>query len=148
MKLGLDNIRAYNRPLTEKLWKEIPKLGYPTLTPPDNDTPIVSFIVEKPGALRAKLKKANVALNDTLLWWVAGGIDAIELFAKAVETSGSTDGPGIIAYLNAQTKYPGYFGNYSWSPTQHNGYPTRDVVMSAANSEKDGAFSLAPGYAM
>jgi selenocysteine lyase/cysteine desulfurase len=61
LKLGLDNIRAHNRPLTEKLWKEIPKLGYPTLTPPDTDTPIVSFIVEKPDVLRARLKRANVA---------------------------------------------------------------------------------------
>ena len=60
LKLGLDNIRAYNRPLTEKLWKEIPKLGYPTLTPPDNDSPTVAFVVKDPDALRAKLKKANV----------------------------------------------------------------------------------------
>jgi branched-chain amino acid transport system substrate-binding protein len=32
-----------------------------------------------------RLNKAKVALNDSLLWWVAGGIDAIELFTKAVE---------------------------------------------------------------
>lgn len=60
LKLGLENIRAYNRPLTEKLWKEIPRLGYPTLTPPDNDSPTVAFVVKDPDALRAKLKKANV----------------------------------------------------------------------------------------
>jgi branched-chain amino acid transport system substrate-binding protein len=96
--------------------------------------------------LVARLKKANIALNDTLLWWVAGGIDVIELFAKAVEASGSTDPQGIIAHLNTLNKYPGYFGDYTFTPTQHNGYPTDEVVMSEASTAKDGTFALAPGY--
>jgi branched-chain amino acid transport system substrate-binding protein len=93
-----------------------------------------------------RLIKAKVEINDTLLWWIAGGIDAIELFAKGVEASGSTDSAGIIAYLNSLSKYPGYYGDYTFTPTQHNGYPTEDVVMSAANSAKNGTFALAPGY--
>ena len=93
-----------------------------------------------------RLIKAKVEINDTLLWWIAGGIDAIELFAKGVEASGSTDGAGITAYLNSLSKYPGYYGDYTFTPTQHNGYPTEDVVMSAANSAKNGTFALAPGY--
>jgi branched-chain amino acid transport system substrate-binding protein len=93
-----------------------------------------------------RLIKAKVEINDTLLWWIAGGIDAIELFAKGVEVSGSTDSAGIIAYLNSLSKYPGYYGDYTFTPTQHNGYPTDDVVMSAANSAKNGTFALAPGY--
>ncbi|HZC94883.1 MAG TPA: ABC transporter substrate-binding protein, partial [Bradyrhizobium sp.] len=87
-----------------------------------------------------RLTKAKVAMNDTLLWWIAGGVDAIELFAKAVETGGSTDGPGIIAYLNSLSKYPGFFGNYTFTPTQHNGYLTEEVVMSEARSAKNGTF--------
>lgn len=93
-----------------------------------------------------RLIKAKVEINDTLLWWIAGGIDAIELFAKGVGASGSTDGAGIIAYLNSLSKYPGYYGDYTFTPSQHNGYPTADVVMSAANSAKNGTFALAPGY--
>ena len=93
-----------------------------------------------------RLIKAKVEINDTLLWWIAGGIDAIELFAKGVEASGSTDSAGIIAYLNSLSKYPGYYGDYTFTPAQHNGYPTDDVVMSAANSAKNGTFALAPGY--
>ena len=38
------------------------------------------------------------------------------------------------------------FGSYSFTPEQHNGYPQNEVVMSRANSQKDGAFALAPGY--
>ncbi len=61
LDLGIENIRAWNHPLTNKLWKELPRLGYPTLTPPDNPAPIVSFVVQDPEKLRAKLKKANVS---------------------------------------------------------------------------------------
>jgi branched-chain amino acid transport system substrate-binding protein len=43
-------------------------------------------------------------------------------------------------------KYPGYFGDYTFTPGEHNGYPTEDVVMSEASSARDGSFALAPGY--
>jgi len=89
--------------------------------------------------------KGKVELSDTLLWWVAGGVDAINLIAKAVE-NGSTSPDDIIKYWNGVKKFPGYFGDYSWSPTEHNGYPGDDVVMSDASSAKNGAFKLAPGY--
>jgi branched-chain amino acid transport system substrate-binding protein len=89
--------------------------------------------------------KGKVNLSDTLMWWVAGGIDAVNLVAKAFEqTSGSPD--DIIKYWNGLKKYPGYFGEYTWTPNEHNGYPTEDVVMSDASSAKDGTFKLAPGY--
>lgn len=92
----------------------------------------------------AKLK-GKVNLSDTLLWWVAGGVDAINLIAKAVE-NGSTSSEDIIKYWNSVKKYPGYFGDYTFTPTEHNGYPGDDVVMSDASSAKDGTFRLAPGY--
>ena len=62
----------------------------------------------------AKLK-GKVNLSDTLLWWVAGGVDAINLIAKAVE-NGSTSSEDIIKYWNSVKKYPGYFGDYSYLP--------------------------------
>jgi branched-chain amino acid transport system substrate-binding protein len=122
-------------------WKKVYAIGYKSCSYDASGK-----LPPKSEDLVARLTKANVALNDTLLWWVAGGIDVIELFAKAVETSGSTDAAGIIAFLNAQSKYPGYFGNYSWSPTQHNGYLTEEIVMSEASTAKNGTFALAPGY--
>lgn len=88
----------------------------------------------------------KVNLADTLLWWVACGIDAIEMVAKAVEARGSSSSEAIIAHWNGLSKYNGYFGDYSYSPTQHNGYPTADVVMSQASSARNGTFALAPGY--
>ena len=93
-----------------------------------------------------RLIKANVAVNDTLLWWIAGGIDAIELIAKGVAESGSTESEGLIKYWNSLSKYPGYFGDYTFTPTQHNGYPTDEIVMSESSTAKNGTFALAPGY--
>src|SRR5258708_506484 len=93
-----------------------------------------------------RLTKAKIELKDTLLWWVAGGIDAVELIAKGIDASGGAAGDGIIKYWNTLVKYPGYFGNYTFSPTQHNGYPTEEIVMSAASSARNGTFALAPGY--
>ena len=63
LELGVDRIRAHTRPLAETLWKELPKLGYPTLTPPETDSPIVSFVVEQPDKTRVRLKKANIAVK-------------------------------------------------------------------------------------
>ena len=88
----------------------------------------------------------KVDLKDTALWWVACGYDAVNLIAKAVE-AGGTGSDAITGYWNGLKRYPGVYGEYTFSPTEHNGYPQDEVVMSRANSQKDGAFALAPGYA-
>jgi branched-chain amino acid transport system substrate-binding protein len=89
--------------------------------------------------------QGKVNLDDTLFWWVTAGYDAISMVARAVQESGAAP-KEIIAYWNTLNPYPGYFGDYRYSPTQHDGYPTSDVVMSAANSARHGTFALAPGY--
>jgi branched-chain amino acid transport system substrate-binding protein len=122
-------------------WKKVYAVGYKSVS-----YDAAGKLPAKTQDLVDRLLKANVVLNDTLLWWIAGGIDAIELFAKGVETSGSTEGPGLIAYLNTLSKYSGYFGDYTFTPTQHNGYPTDEIVMSEASTAKNGTFALAPGY--
>lgn len=122
-------------------WKKVYAIGYKSCS-----YDAAGKLPPKSEDLVARLTKAGVKLDDTLLWWVAGGIDAIELIAKAVAESGSTDSAGIIAYWNTLSKYPGYFGNYSFSPTQHNGYLTEEIVMSEASTAKNGTFALAPGY--
>src|ERR1700716_2717793 len=122
-------------------WKKVYAIGYKSCS---YDS--AGKLPAKSQDLVDRLLKANVVINDTLLWWIAGGIDAIELIAKGVAESGSTDSAGIIAYWNTLSKYPGYFGNYTFSPTQHNGYPTEEIVMSEASTAKNGTFALAPGY--
>jgi branched-chain amino acid transport system substrate-binding protein len=122
-------------------WKKVYAIGYKSCS-----YDAAGKLPPKSEDLVARLTKGGVKLDDTLLWWVAGGIDAIELIAKGVAESGSTDSAGIIAYWNTLSKYPGYFGNYSFSPTQHNGFLTEEIVMSEASTAKNGTFALAPGY--
>jgi len=56
--LGVPQIRAHAADLTARLRKELPRLGYPCLTPEGNETPIISFRTPDYGAAAAKLKKA------------------------------------------------------------------------------------------
>ena len=90
--------------------------------------------------------KGKIELADTSLWWVAEAVDAVNLVADAVEKTGSSSPEAIIGYWNTLKSWPGLFGDYTFTPTEHNGFPTNEVVMSVANSERGGAFALAPGY--
>src|SRR6201990_1835551 len=89
-------------------WKKVYAVGYKSCS---YDS--AGKLPPKSQELVDRLAKANVALHDSLLWWVAGGIDAIELIAKAVEENGSTESAGIVKYWNTLSKYPGYFGDYT-----------------------------------
>src|SRR5450756_579631 len=122
-------------------WRKVYAIGYKSCS-----YDAAGKLPPKSQDLVDRLTRANVALHDTLLWWIAGGIDAIEMIAKAVQESRSTDSEGIVKYWNALSTYPGYFGNYSFTPTQHNGYPTDEIVMSEASTAKNGTFAVAPGY--
>jgi branched-chain amino acid transport system substrate-binding protein len=122
-------------------WKKVYVIGYKSCS-----YDAAGKLPAKSQELVDRLLKANVAVNDTLLWWIAGGVDAIELIAKAIAESGSTDGQALIKYWNTLSEYPGYYGDYTFTSTQHNGYPTNEIVMSEASTAKNGTFALAPGY--
>lgn len=59
-KLGLTNIRAHASQLIKRLQQELPALGFPSLTPKRNETPIVAFRVRDVAATRQKLRQAGV----------------------------------------------------------------------------------------
>ena len=90
--------------------------------------------------------RGKIELEDTTLWWVLSGVDAINLIAGAVKETGSSDPAAIIGHWNAVKDYPGLFASYTWSKDEHNGLPQGDLVMSEANTQKLGAYRLAPGY--
>jgi len=94
-----------------------------------------------------RLQKANVSTSDTLLWWIACGYDGARLVAEALR-EGGTSAAEIAAFWNTKVKnWKGLYGTISFSPENHNGFADTDVIMCQANSLKDGAFKLAPGYA-
>ena len=92
-----------------------------------------------------RLKSAKIDLNDTLLWWIAVGYDTPRMIADAMKSAGTEPGK-VTDYLNKLKRYPGVYGDISFTSDQHNGYPDEEVVMVEANSLKNGAFNLAPGY--
>ena len=62
-RLGVENIQAHVSPLTERLRKELPAIGYPTITPEGNESPIISFRVRDPEATRERLRRAGVVVS-------------------------------------------------------------------------------------
>ena len=91
------------------------------------------------------MKSAKIDMGDTLLWWIALGYDSPRLIAQAMKAVG-TEPKQVVGYLNKLKGFPGVYGDISFTPEQHNGYPDDEIVMVEANSLKDGAFNLAPGY--
>jgi branched-chain amino acid transport system substrate-binding protein len=100
---------------------------------------------ERTTAFIDRLKSAKIDLNDTLLWWIGVGYDTPRMVAEAMKSAG-TEPEKLTAYFNKLKGYPGVYGDISFTPEQHNGYPDEEVVMVEANSLKNGAFNLAPGY--
>src|SRR6478735_4800711 len=92
-----------------------------------------------------RLKSAKIDMGDTLLWWIALGYDSPYMIAQAIKSSGA-EPEQIVGYLNKLNGYPGVFGDISFTPERHDGYPDEGIVMVEANSLKNGAFKLAPGY--
>ena len=60
-RLGLDKIQAHARRLITRLQKELPPMGYPSLTPADTPTPIVAFQLRDAPAVAKRLRAGNVA---------------------------------------------------------------------------------------
>jgi len=103
----------------------------------------------KPGPRQAAYVRrlaGKVQIADTVLWYLAWGNDVIDLVVDAVTHTGSTTPDSIIGHWNTLRAWPGLYGNYSFTPTNHDGYPSNDVVMSVASSFRDGAYTVAPGY--
>ena len=100
---------------------------------------------DRAAAFVDKLKSNKIELGDTLLWWVAVGYDSPKMIAEAIKSSGA-EPEQIVSWLNDLKGYPGVFGDISFTPDRHDGYPDDGIVMVAANSFKNGAFKLAPGY--
>jgi branched-chain amino acid transport system substrate-binding protein len=97
-------------------------------------------------AFVARLRAKQIAIADTVLWWIASGYDQVQLVAKAVAATGSSDPDAIVGYWNTLNPYPGIYGDYRYSAQNHNGFPADEIVMSLANSAHDGAYTIAPGY--
>jgi branched-chain amino acid transport system substrate-binding protein len=102
-------------------------------------------LTDRTSAFVDRLKSAKIDMGDTLLWWIALGYDTPRMIVEAMKSVG-TEPEAIVGYLNKLKQFPGVYGDMSFTADKHDGYPDEQVVMVEANSLKDGAFNLAPGY--
>ena len=92
-----------------------------------------------------RISAAKIEMTDTLLWWIALGYDSAKLIAETVKAAG-TEPKQIAGYWDKLKDWPGVFGDITWTPDNHNGYPDKDLVFVEANSFRNGSFKIAPGY--
>jgi branched-chain amino acid transport system substrate-binding protein len=100
---------------------------------------------DRTSAFLDRLKSHKIDMGDTLLWWIALGYDTPNMIGAAIKAVGP-EPDKLVGYLNKLKLFPGVYGDISFTPENHDGYPDEQVVMVEANSLKNGAFNLAPGY--
>lgn len=102
-----------------------------------------------------KLPERTQALMDALkptlggeigftFWWVALGYDSMKLVAYAAQRANSLDPQKIKDVLEHTSDYAGVYGTYSWSPTDHNGFPDGGIAMNSADTFNEGSYQAAP----
>src|SRR6516165_4823490 len=102
-------------------------------------------LTDRTTAFLDRLSSAKIDVSDTLLWWIALGYDSPRMIAEAMKNVG-TEAEQVVGYLNNLKQFGGVYGDMSFTPDRHDGYPDEQVVMVEANSVNNGAFKLAPGY--
>lgn len=60
---GVDRINAHARTLTERLKRELPRLGYKVVTPPESRAPIVTCVLENARSLSPRFEQAGLHLT-------------------------------------------------------------------------------------
>ena len=91
--------------------------------------------------VRGKLGGGEI---DVLFWWIALGYDTVKIIEYAAKTAGSTDPAAIQKVLENTKDFRGVYTNYTWGPTERNGFPDANMAMNAASTFKDGSFKPAP----
>jgi branched-chain amino acid transport system substrate-binding protein len=129
--------KLLNKP---EYWDNTFAAGYQSTTyGPDGKLPQpTQALVDK---VRGKLGGGEI---DVLFWWVALGYDTIKIIEYAAKTAGSLEPAAIQKVLENTKDFRGVYTNYSWSPTERNGFPDANMAMNAASTFKDGSFKPAP----
>ena len=91
--------------------------------------------------MRPKLGGGEI---DFMFWWVALGYDTVKVIEHVIKKAGSTDPAAMQKALEETTELKGVYTTYSWSAQDRNGFPDHSILMSTANTFKDGSFKPAP----
>jgi len=59
-RLGVETIQAHRQPLLTRLQREMPRLGFQAMTPPESTSPIVTFAKEDTKEVSQRLRRAHI----------------------------------------------------------------------------------------
>ena len=129
--------KLLNKP---EYWDNAFAAGYQSTTyGPDGKLPArTQELVDK---VRGKLGTGEI---DVLFWWIALGYDTVKLIEHAARTAGSLDPAAMQKALENTKGFAGVYATYTFSPTEHNGFPDANMAVNAASTFKDGSFKAAP----
>ena len=68
-QLGVANIESHRQPLLQRLEQEVPRLGYPLLTPPGSTSPIITFGTKDGTLIEKRLAAGKVAARVSKYWF-------------------------------------------------------------------------------
>ena len=91
--------------------------------------------------IRPQLGGGDIQFN---FWWIALGYDLIQVIDYAVRKANGTNPADIKKVLDSTKDLQGVFADYTWTATEHNGFPDKSMVANLADSFKDGCYALAP----
>jgi len=68
-QLGVANIQSHRQPLLRRLEQDVPRMGYPLLTPPGSTSPIITFGTKDGTLIEKKLVAGKVAARVSKYWF-------------------------------------------------------------------------------
>jgi len=61
--IGVEKIQAHRAPLLQRVQKELPRLGFEPMTPPESTSPLATFAMKDTGQIAGKLRRAKVDVS-------------------------------------------------------------------------------------
>ena len=119
-------------------WRNTFAAGYVSTTYVDGKLP------QRTQALMEAVKPALGGEIGFTFWWVTLGYDSMKTIAYAAAKANSLDPLKIKDVLEHTANYEGVYGTYTWTPTEHNGFPDSGMAMDAADTFQEGSYQAAP----
>jgi branched-chain amino acid transport system substrate-binding protein len=119
-------------------WRNTFAAGYVSTTYSDGTLP------PRTQALMDAVKPSLGGEIGFTFWWVTLGYDSMKTIAYAATKANSFDPARIKDVLEHTEHYEGVYGTYTWTATEHNGFPDSGMAMDAADTFKEGSYQAAP----
>ena len=59
-RLGVERIQSYRQPMLRRLHREMPRLGFTAVTPPDSTSPLITFATRDGKKVAERLERSKI----------------------------------------------------------------------------------------